>query len=51
VGGFFIFFPFFFNFFLIYLFLFLFLFFGCHSFFFDFGFKKKGLNLVPALSN
>jgi len=25
--------------------------FGCHSFFFDFGFKKKGLNLVPALSN
>jgi hypothetical protein len=30
---------------------FLFLFFGCHSFFFDFGFKKKGLNLVPALLN
>ncbi len=28
-----------------------FFFFGCHSFFFDFGFKKKGLNLVPALLN
>jgi hypothetical protein len=43
VGGFFIFFPF--------PFFFFFFFLGCHSFFFDFGFKKKGLNLVPALSN